>query len=467
MLALVVAAALAASPRPLPNADSGLYAPRLDRLSGLLAFMTRAGERSATLRPSTWFSELHPLVELDLTRPESLASAGVDPQGSATVSWREDGRMSCVDLSDPKRFEDRAKQRLAGLGTLWEGRLGGSPVVAAKSPEGRILAGYARKGNASCAVASMRDAKQLLEGAVGALSQAKVGGSWAQLGGGSRALGGAIFFVTRDGAVGLDGTPRALTADGRARLPAPGLAKGGQSPYALAGSAGLVAMRAQVAKGDIPRAVHSLTGSIASLCARCGRADVAALEQAIAERLTGHVFLLVQAVNASGRLRSEADRYFALRHAWLAEVDDAAAAKAALERARGLPGARATGAGFAIAVPGGEIALGLHGRHLFVANDSSALKAALDGLSQRPSPLAHGAELSLDPERTSRALASISLLDVMGSKEMAGLFALGAEVGPLLSITESVHAFADGDGSSPHRIGMTWTLRGESSSSRP
>jgi hypothetical protein len=463
MLAFVMAATLAASPRPLPNAESGLYAPNIERIDGLVAFMTRAGERSASLRPSTWFSELHPLLVLDFTRPESLAAVGVDRRGSATVSWRGDGRMSCVDLSDPKRFEQRARERLATLGALWEGKLGGGPVVAAKSADGTIRAGYARKGNTSCAVASPGDAKPLLEAAVGALSRPKVGGRWAQL----RGLSGAMFFVTGDGVAGFDGTPRTLTLDGRARLPAPGLVKGGQSPYAISGIPGLVAMRVQVAKSDVPRAVRSLTGSIAALCARCGRAEVAALEQGIAERLTGHASLLVHAVNVTGRLRSEADRYFAMRHAWLAEVDDAVAAKKALERARALPGARATGAGFAIAVPGGEISLGLQGRHFFVANDSSALKAALDALPQRTSPLAHGAELALDPARTSRALSSLSLFDVMGSRELAGLFALGTEIGPLLSITESVRAFADGDGSAPHRIGMTWTLRGESASSRP
>jgi hypothetical protein len=336
-------------------------------------------------------------------------------------------------------------------------------VVGAKSLEGTLLAGYVRKGNASCAVASTRNARPLLEAAVAAVSNPKVGGGWGQL----RGLSGAMFFVTRDGIAGLDGTARTLTVDGRARLPAPGLVKGGLSPYAISGNPGLVAIRAQVAKSDLPGAVRSLTGSIAAMCTRCGRADVAALEQAIAERLTGHVSLLVHALNVSGRLRSEADRYFALRHAWLAEVDDAAAAKAALERARRLPGARPTGAGFAIVVQGGEIHLGLHGRHLFVANDSTALKAALDAIPPQPSPLAHGAEATLDPVRASRALASISLLDVIGSREMAGLFALGTELGPLLSITESVRANADGDGSAGHRIGMTWTLRGESASSRP
>ncbi|HZA51431.1 MAG TPA: hypothetical protein VE549_11875, partial [Myxococcaceae bacterium] len=146
ILSAVLAVALAAVPRPLPKSESGLYVPRLDRLEGLLAFMTRAGERAVTLRPSTWFSEFHPLLELDFTRGESLAEAGIAPAGSATLSWRGEGRMTCLDLSDPKRFEARARERLTALGSIWEGKLRGSPVVAAKSPEGILLAGYARKG---------------------------------------------------------------------------------------------------------------------------------------------------------------------------------------------------------------------------------------------------------------------------------------------------------------------------------
>jgi hypothetical protein len=457
MLPAVLAAALAATPRPLPNAESGLYVPRMDRLGGLLAFMTRAGERAVTLRPSTWFSEFHPLLELDFTRSDSLAAAGVEPSGSATLSWRGDGRMTCLDLSDPKRFEERARERLAMLGAIWQGKLRGSPVVAARSPDGMLVAGYARKGNSACAASSSRDAKPLLEAAARAVDKPSAGGGWGRL----RGISGALFFVSAEGVAGLDGTPRALTVDGRARLPAPTLAKGGQSPYAPSAGAGLVWLRAQVARSDVPAAVRSLTGSIASACTACNRSDVAALEQAIAERLTGHVSLLVNGLDVRGRLRSEAERYFAARHAWLAEVDDPAAAKKALERARALPGSRATGAGYAIAVPGGEISLGVHGRHLFIANDASALKAAVDALPEKPSPLAHGAELQLDPARTARALASISLLDVMGSKELAGLFALSTELGPLLSVTESVRGFTDGGEGRSHRVGLTWTLRAD------
>jgi hypothetical protein len=458
ILSAVLAVALAAVPRPLPKSESGLYLPRLDRLEGLLAFMTRAGERAVTLRPSTWFSEFHPLLELDFTRGESLAEAGIAPAGSATLSWLGDGRMTCLDLSNPERFEARARERLATLGTLWEGKLRGSPVVAARSPEGALLAGYARKGNLSCAVSSPSGARPLLEAAIRAMDKPSTGGGWGRL----RGVSGALFFVSPDGVAGLDGTRRSLTVDGRARLPAPSLAKGGQSPYAPAAGTGLLWMRAQIARADVPSAVSSLTGSISKLCASCAPGNVPALNVALGELLTGQVSLLVEGMNVRGRLRSDAERYFALRHAWLAEIDDPAMAMKVLHTYLGaLPGARATGAGYAIAVAGGEISVGVQGRQLFVANDSSALKGALNAVADKPSPLAHGAELQLNPARTARALAGISLLDVMSSKEMAGLFALSTELGPLLSITESVRAFADGGRGSPHQLGLTWTLRAD------
>src|SRR4051812_18143201 len=110
----------ASTPRPLPSAESGIFLPRMDRIDGLVGFMERAGERSAMLRPQSWFSQFHPLVFVDFTRPESLAAAGIAHAGSVTVSFRHDGWMSCVELSDPAVFEKRAKERLATLGKPWE-----------------------------------------------------------------------------------------------------------------------------------------------------------------------------------------------------------------------------------------------------------------------------------------------------------------------------------------------------------
>jgi len=69
MLAQIVAGLVAAAspPRALPGAKLVVYVPRFEKLTGISAFLARAGTHSPMLRPSSWRSDLHPLLELDLT----------------------------------------------------------------------------------------------------------------------------------------------------------------------------------------------------------------------------------------------------------------------------------------------------------------------------------------------------------------------------------------------------------------
>jgi hypothetical protein len=67
MLSLVLAATLAAAPAPraASSATTVVHIPRLDKLSGLQAFMSRAGTHAGLARPSTWAAEFHPFLALD------------------------------------------------------------------------------------------------------------------------------------------------------------------------------------------------------------------------------------------------------------------------------------------------------------------------------------------------------------------------------------------------------------------
>jgi hypothetical protein len=96
MLSLVLAATLAAAPAPraASSATTVVHIPRLDKLSGLQAFMSRAGTHAGLARPSTWAAEFHPFLALDPMSPATLSAVGIDPAGAATVSFIRRGKVS-------------------------------------------------------------------------------------------------------------------------------------------------------------------------------------------------------------------------------------------------------------------------------------------------------------------------------------------------------------------------------------
>src|SRR5262245_8904719 len=111
MLSFLLATTLAATPAPraLPSAGTVVHLPQLDKLSGVHAFMSRAGTYAALARPSTWASEFHPFLTVDPMRPETLTAVGIDPAGPATLSFIQRGEVSCSRLADAKAFQARAQ----------------------------------------------------------------------------------------------------------------------------------------------------------------------------------------------------------------------------------------------------------------------------------------------------------------------------------------------------------------------
>jgi hypothetical protein len=183
----------------------------------------------------------------------------------------------------------------------------------------------------------------------------------------------------------------------------------------------------------------------------------------VGAQLTGQVLLRVEEVRSRGSLRSAAQRLFAPRQALAAEVRDAARVRTALAPLARLPGARALPDGLALDVPGGTFTLRLAGRHLVVGNDAAVTEALLSALARPtagpPAPLAHGVDFTLDPRLVARGLAQVSLLDVVASRELAALFAVGAELGPLLRVSEPAQGWIDGGSpGAPHRFSLRWRL---------
>jgi hypothetical protein len=169
--------------------------------------------------------------------------------------------------------------------------------------------------------------------------------------------------------------------------------------------------------------------------------------------------LRVESAKIGATQRSSLARYFAVKNAFVAMVSDPGAVERALAALSGWKNAHRTRSGFVLTVPGGEIELGLHGKHLYVANDPGALKGALEMLSTPPTSLKHGAEFALDPHRVAKTLSQLSLLDALGSRELAPLVAIGAELGPLLAASDAIRGWADSAGKGEHRFALTWVLK--------
>jgi hypothetical protein len=456
MLALVAAVVLAAGPRAHPAAHLSIYVPRLDKTAELTAFMRAAGQRTALLHPDSWRGEFHPLLYLDPTDPAALAAAGIDPTGSATLSYVADARVSCVTLKDVKRFEERVASRLSGAGAPWKSSADGVPLVGAASA-GRVLVGYALKGKEACAVQGQGSNVQvLLNDLAKVVSKTSAGPEWKR----AAALPGTAFVVSRYGSTGLKGTAQSLTAEGRtAKLPLPALDPAGPSPYALLAPSGLAFVRARVSAEGRGAMGRTLLAQLLDLCQACDPGAMTQVADAIVPRLTGDVLLRVDKAKVGETLRTQASRYFAVRHAWVVEVTESGEVAKGLAKLGEWKMVKKTLDGYAVSTRAGELLVGLVGTHLYVGNDAAAVKAALEGLDGKAGKLAHGAEFFVDPGLVAKGLSQIPLLDVMGSQDLAALFAVGTELGPLLSASERISGWVDPAPEGAHAFQATWVLK--------
>ncbi len=465
VLLLVAAGAASAQParttpvpRALPDANSGLYLPRVDRMDGVLAFMARAGERSVMLRASTWFGDAHPLLPVDFSQPKSLADAGIATDAPVTISTRKDGRMTCHGLSDAKRFDERVRARTELMGKPWEGKVSGLSAVGSVRENGSLSAGVVRRGNVACVVSSRADARPLLALAANATGRAPARGAWTLIGG----LPGEVYFVSGDMAVGATGDGNGLRLEGRSRrdIGVPSLISGATTPYATFTPDGLGVVRATVRPDEVAGAVRGLLRPVGSACAACPREVLSSLERTLPPLLTGRVAVSLHTAQVRGSLRSEADRYFAARHVWLAEVKDGAAVNKALASLERVPGAQVADETWTVPMDGGRsVQVGVRGGHLFLSNDGAALQAALAALPGKGGKLTRGMEVTIDPQRMQRTLSQVSLLDVIGQQELAGLLALSTELGPVLQVASSLTGWASTEKGGGQRFGAWLTLR--------
>ncbi len=458
LLSVPAVAQNASPPRALPDAESGLHLPRVDQMTGVLAFMERAGERSVMLRPSSWFGDAHPLFQVDFSQPQTLAEVGIAADAPATISTRKDGRMTCHGVSDPKRFDERARARLEVLGKPWEGKVQGLTAQGSAREDGSLSVGVVRRGNIACAVSSRADARPLLALAAAATGKPTARGAWTLL----RGLPGELYFVSGDVAAGATGDRNGLRIEGRTRggMGVPTLVSGALTPYATFSPEGLGVVKATVRPDELGSAVRGLLRPLGRACASCPPEVLSSLERSLPSLLTGRVAVSLHSAQVRGRLRTDADRYFAARHVWLAEVKDATAVNKVLASLERVPGSSHADDTWTVPMEGGRaVQVGVRAGHLFLANDAAALVSAMAALPVKPAKMERGLEVSIDPARAHKTISQVSLMDVLGQKELAGLLAVSTELGPVLQVSSALNGWAVTEKGGGQRFGAVLTLR--------
>lgn len=460
--------------RPQASADASLYFPKAgiggERLG---SFLETAGRYSPLLDPQGFKQEAHPLFLLDLTTPRSLEPFGIDPEGPYTLSAVGEGRVTCTRLRNPKRYEQRAGERLSVAGKPWNAEFRGSVLKGAQEA-GQVVEGYALRAREACAAVHPSDTERLLKDAAVSLNAA-AGASDRRL----NALPGVAYLFVGKALFGLDATPTQLSVEGA--LPEnwlPPLAPSAVVPYGPPGALtevpgeGLLFARGQVASAGISRWVQAIESELKKSCKGCLDSTTDDAIKALSSALTGKVALRLSGLSLSGPLPKGGSRLFLFKGAAVAEVSDGAKVSALLDgvaqrdhRGDFIKG----GTGWRLQL-GGERALqlALQGNHLLVGNDEPSLQKMKQVIASAPALLHHGAEVVMDAPALAASLGRVSLLDVLGSAELAAAVAAGAELRPLLKATQKLAATLDtqqslGAGGGPGtRLSGKWAI-----SSRP
>lgn len=455
----LLVAALAAGPRAHPEAEWALYVPKVANVSTLVPFFTRAGERSVLLRSASWREDVHPLLSIDLGRPEDFTRAGIDLNGSVTVSARDYHTFTCVQLDAPERYEKLCQQRLATLGKPFR-EVGKDGVVraGAKDTLERVLAGYVLKGRESCAIrgkgrnvdAKFDEAAKLM-GKNSASPMFKLG----------EGLPGPAVLVSKQGALALRGGELSLTLEGKTRgFLTDGLLGSGPSPFAFSNPDGLSVFKFRGDRKKLDGATDTVVRTLMQVCLACEKPLLDEVVRGLLPQLGGNALAYLREVQVKGSLRSMGGRYFSVKNVLVADVLDEKAARAAIAPLGKVMGVKplANGEGWTVAMRDGEIRFGVRGKFLYVGNDDKTIETALRSAAKGEGTQTHGMEMRLDPRKLARALAQIPLLEAIGNQELQGLVVVAGELGPLLLSSERIYGWGDPTGADTTRGRLEWTL---------
>lgn len=444
MISSLVLISVLLAPRAPADADTVAYVPKLVDAAQLLPFFTAAGSRSVLLRPDAWRSESHPLIDVDVTSKDSLALAGIDPNGSLTSSRIGDTSIACVTVSEVDRYRKAADAKLARLGEVFEKVEGAVSVYASRDQLGRVLAAYALHGKESCAITGHGRSVEPQFPQLSKLMTKTATGPGVTM---AAKVPGVVQLIAPSGSshgvLALNAKNLTLTVDGRSKgLPLAQLAGGGASPLGAFSASGMAVVRARVAKAQVPSLVEQAVRQFP------GAATLLPLAREAAPFFTGNAAVLLSHAKVSSGLRTREARFFALKGALLAEVNDVTAVAAMLEKLDPK----------SLAFREGTLTVTLEGSLLVVSNDAEVRARALAAVAVAAGKQAHGLEFEIDPRLVARGLQQVPLLEAVQAPELAGLVAAGTELGPLLLASQRVSGFLDSPAAGVHAGTVVWQL---------
>lgn len=451
MLAAALSLCFSAAPAPpalraVDGAELVVVLPRLDALVQTAPFMALGQDKSTFLRAATYRDVTHPLVSLDVFDPAAARALGVDVERPFTLSSRGDVSVSCHSLADAGVYDKAVGEKLNRLGEVKSVEVSGVTVHSAKDSLGRVLAASIRKGAEACAVTGHgQTLEPELPKLAKLLTKAASGPGLAL----TKDLKGQARLVVPSGkqhgglALAAEGLTLKATAKAKG-LPLATLAPPGPSPFAKLTVPGLAVLRLRLTPEAL---VPVLRQSFRQMPK--GEALLPVAEQ-LAPELSGNVAVVATRVKVAHGLKSPAARFYAVKFALLAELNEGAREKAKALVASVDPKQ--------LAVREGGLLTGLSGDVVFLANDAAAKDAALAALPKAKGAQAHAAELVVDPKQLAQGLAQVPLLEAVQVPMLAGLLAASTELGPLLTISEKIEGSLDPVGADVQRGELSWTL---------
>lgn len=204
----------------------------------------------------------------------------------------------------------------------------------------------------------------------------------------------------------------------------------------------MAVFRGRFAKSQVPMLIDEVVRVLP------GGATLRPLALELAPFVTGNTALLVGHAKVTTGLRTREARAFALKATLVAEVSDAAAVAALLEKLDPK----------ALTFREGTLRVGLEGSTLVVSNDDEVRARAVAALAKAPGKQAHAVEFVVDPKLVAKGLQQVPLLEAVQAPELAALVAAGTELGPLLLASERVDGWLDSAAGAQHVGRLTWQL---------
>lgn len=444
MLTTALIIALAAGPKAPPGADVITYAPKVDGVTQLLPFFQAAGTRSLIFKPETWAADAHPLINVNLLDKEALARSGIDGATALSRSQLGDVVVGCVTVKDVEAYRAACDAKLARMGDVFQKTENGVTLHGSRDPLGRVLVAYVLAGKESCAIAGHgRSIDAQLPALMKVVNKANTSPAITM----ASKVPGALQFIistgSRNAVVALNAKDLTLTADAKMKnIRINEFAGAGESPLGKFAPAGMTVVRARFKKDDMPNVVDQLVRNFP------GSSALLPVAKKIAPHLTGNTAGIASHAKVTTGLRTKEARFFALKMAMVAEVDDAAAVQAELNALDAK----------SLATREGTLLVSLSGKFLIVANDAETKTKAEAALANAAGKQAHGVEFVIDPRLVARGLQQVPLLEAVQSQELAGLVAAGSELGPLLLASKQLFGWLDSTGAQQHTARLTWEL---------